>query len=536
MSSLHSKPGRIEPQELRALIDGAGELAVLDVREEGVFSRGHLFRASSVPLSTLELDIEQLVPRKTTPIVLCDEDESLAVRAALVLQRLGYVDLVILRGGIGGWGAAGFEVFTGVNVPSKAFGEYVEHLEHTPSIPAEELKRRVDAGEDLVILDSRPMDEYQLMNIPGGVDCPGAELVYRVHALVRKPSTTVVVNCAGRTRSIIGAQSLINAGLPNTVVALRNGTMGWQLAGYQLEHGKTQMAAAPTGVALEQAQAAAARVAARFGIERIGPDAIEQFRKEAGQRSLYRLDVRDPREFARGTLPGFVNAPGGQLVQATDAYVATHGARLVLMDTDGVRAIMTASWLRQMGWKDVSVLGPVDEAQLRPPAAVVPLDLAPASRWIDVAALQGLVASRAVTVIDLGTSIAFRKGHIPGALWAIRSRLSDHLGTTRFQSTIVFTAPDARLAQLAAHDCVAHLQGHDVRVLAGGFDAWRAAGQPIDSGEAGMLDAPDDVWYRPYERLSGGQDAMREYLSWELELVAQIKREGVRYPQFAPRT
>ncbi len=536
VSSEQNQPRRIAPRELRARIDGEGELAVLDVREEGVFSRGHLFRACSAPLSLLELNIERLVPRKATPIVLCDDDEALAERAAEVLRRFGYADVSILEGGVSTWGRAGYEVFTGVNVPSKAFGELVEHREETPSIPAEELKRRIDAGERMVILDSRPMDEYNLMNIPGGVDCPGAELVYRVHEVARDPSTTVVVNCAGRTRSIIGAQSLINAGVPNAVVALRNGTMGWQLAGFELEHGNTRMAPVPMPDALRQAQSAARRVAERFGVSRVGATQLERFRAEAEQRSLYLLDVRDPAEFQAGTLPGFVNAPGGQLVQATDAYVATRGARLVLMDTDRVRAVMTASWLRQMGLSDVFVLDGVDATQMRAPEPAPSPRLEPEPRTIDVDELRALREARAASVVDLGTSIAFRKGHVPGAYWVIRSRIGDSLAKSALERAVVFMSPDMRLAQLTASDAARLLPDREMLVLQGGLEAWRAAGHAIETGEDGMLDAHDDVWYRPYERMAGGQDAMREYLSWELELVAQIKREGVRYPEFAART
>ena len=121
---------------------------------------------------------------------------------------------------------------------------------------AERVQRKWDSwgkGVRLVILDSRPYEEYHRMNIPGGIDAPGAELVYRVHDLAADPDTLVVVNCAGRTRSIIGAQSLINAGIPNKVVALKNGTMGWHLAGLELERGQTRAAAAPDGDALIKA-------------------------------------------------------------------------------------------------------------------------------------------------------------------------------------------------------------------------------------------------------------------------------------------
>ena len=95
---------------------------------------------------------------------------------------------------------------------------------------------------------------------------PGAELVLRIRDIAPSPETMVVVNCAGRTRSIIGAQSLINAGVPNKVVALRNGTMGWNLAGLTCDSGKARRAPEVSGDGLVWARSAAERVARRFGV------------------------------------------------------------------------------------------------------------------------------------------------------------------------------------------------------------------------------------------------------------------------------
>ena len=223
---------RVGAEKLRAMLLDGNELALLDVREERVFSENHLLFARSVPLSRIELRMARLVPRRTTRIVLVDDGDGLAERAAAVLARAGSIDVSLLDGGNAGWEAAGYELFSGVNVPSKAFGELVEHENGTPSISADELNALMQSGADMVVLDSRPLDEFQRVSIPTGVNVPGAELVLRVHDMAPKADTLVVVNCAGRTRSIIGAQSLINAGVPNKVVALRNGTMGWTLAGY----------------------------------------------------------------------------------------------------------------------------------------------------------------------------------------------------------------------------------------------------------------------------------------------------------------
>jgi rhodanese-related sulfurtransferase len=513
------------PHRLRELLGDGRELAVLDVREEGVFAAGHLLTAACLPLSRLETRLDALVPRRDTRIALCDDDEALARRAAAVMRRFGYSDIAVLEGGVGAWRAAGFELFTGVNVPSKAFGEFVEHLCETPRISAGELKAKLDAGEDVVVLDSRPMSEYRVMNIPGADDCPGAELVYRVHQVVKRPETLVVVNCAGRTRSIIGAQSLINAGLPNRVVALKNGTMGWHLAGFALEHGNERHAPAPGAAALTKARAAAAAVAERFGVKEISSGALDGMRRDA-TRTLYCFDVRSPEEYREGHLAGFASAPGGQLVQATDTYAAVRNARVVLADSDGVRATMTASWLVQMGWPEVYVLEAAPSGTLVTGVEarrVLGLD---GAKFDEVSAseLQRLLDTGAATVVDFASSLAYRDGHIPGAWFAIRARLREALERIGPAKRFVFTSPDSVLAQLAALDAVA-LTEVRVQVLRGGTSAWKAAGHPLERGSTRLAAATDDVYYRPYDRQGQIEQAMQDYLDWEVALVAQLKRE-----------
>src|SRR5438067_5315465 len=353
-----SETPAVTSAELRAMLKDGGEIALLDVREEGVFSEeGHPFFANSLPLSRLELIVRDLVPRQRTRMVVYDGgDENLAERAAATLTRMGYRDVAVMAGGARGWAAAGYELFTGVNVPSKAFGELVEHRCKTPHIAAAELKRRLDAGEEVLIVDSRPLGEFRNMSIPGAFDCPGAELVYRVPDRLRSPDSLVVVNCAGRTRSIIGAQSLRNAGLGNPVMALENGTMGWELAGLDLARGREDALPPPSPEGLRRARALADKIAARFAIRRIDDTTLARFTAETGQRTLYLFDVRSPEEYLAGHLAGARSAPGGQLVQATDVYMATRNPRIVLVDDDGVRAAMSGSWLVQMGWTGVYVL------------------------------------------------------------------------------------------------------------------------------------------------------------------------------------
>ena len=513
--------------DLKAMITDGGELAILDVREEGVFARRHLLFASSLPLSRLELRIDALVPRRTARVVLIDADDGLAQRAAARLMTFGYHNLAILDGGIEGWAKAGYELFSGTYVPSKAFGEFVEHEDGTPRMDAAEIKALVEKGLDVVILDSRPLDEFRKMSIPGGIDCPGAELVHRAFGLVRSPDTLVVVNCAGRTRSIIGAQSLINAGLPNKVVALKNGTMGWHLAGLKLAHGEKTMAPLPSSEGLRHAREAAERVAARFGVRSIGTADLARFEEESEQRSLYAFDVRSPEEYRAGHRARSRSAPGGQLVQATDSYMAIRNARVVLVDDNGVRATMTASWLIQMGWSEVYVLDGGLGGALETGAehrCVLGLGRVRAP-WIDPHGLKALTDAGEAVVIDLDTSLRFRERRISGAVFGIRSRLKDLVPTLPKGRRLVLTSSDGLAAKLAA-DEVRALTEMDVAALLGGTEAWVAAGLPTQSGAEGLPAEPDDVWYRPYDRATGVEEAMKEYLSWEVDLVRQIERDG----------
>jgi rhodanese-related sulfurtransferase len=514
----------LRPHALAAMLADGRELALVDLREELIFSQGHLLFARSVPLSRLELKFAELVPRPGTRIVLCDDGDGLAERAADLLLCSGYTDLFRLEGGVAAWAEAGRVLFSGVNVPSKAFGEFVEHASATPSLSAEELDRLIRARTDMVVLDSRPFEEYQRVSIPTAVNVPGAELVLRIRDLAPSPGTMVVVNCAGRTRSIIGAQSLIDAGVPNKVAALRNGTMGWSLAGLACDSGRARRAPAPSRAAHAWARSAAERVARRLGIARINAATLARWRAESSERTLYLFDVRDPSEYEAGHVAGAVSAPGGQLVQATDQFVGTLGARIVLVDDAEVRALMTASWLRRMGFADVFVLAEAGTETGRPASRILG-DAPPAELRTDCTALAELIAGDQATLVDLSLSRDYRKAHIPGAWFAIRARLARALADIPMRAALVLTSEDGVLAGLAAPEAAA-LAGVPVRFLEGGNAAWQAAGHPLTDDDARMADEPVDVWLKPYERPNDTAAAMKDYLSWEVDLLARIERDG----------
>ena len=500
----------ISARRVSELVAGADEIALLDVREQGVHYRGHPFFACSAPLSRLELVIGDLVPRKGVPIVVLDSgNEGLAEKASTKLKELSYSDVSILEGGCEAWKKAGLELFSGVNVPSKAFGEFVEHHYGTPRIAPGELKR-LQQFKQVLVVDSRPFEEYHRMNIPGGIDMPGAELVYRIHDLAPSPDTLVVVNCAGRTRSIIGCQSLKNAGIPNPVVALKDGTMGWELAGFTCERGAERVAPPPSKEGREKAHAAAERVAKRFGVQFCTTEQKREWKIDP-DRTLYILDVRTREEFERSRVAGSRHAPGGQLVQASDEYVGVRNARVVLVDPDLVRAIMTASWLNQMGWNDVHVLEDAELTESGPRLPKIP----GSPPWQTVSSIP-----EGAAVLDLSTSLRFHHRHIPGAWWGVRSRLSEAKAAIGDAPSLVLTSEDGVLAHLAAPEAATLFS--KVTVLEGGNAAWRG---PTESGVERATTTRDDVWYKPYDHGADYLKHARDYLEWEVALVEQIKRD-----------
>src|SRR3954470_9735557 len=337
----------VTPSQVRTALLLRDEIALLDVRHEAAFATGHPLFAANMAADRIALEAELRLPRKGAPIVLFDAGEGLVAAAADRFAALGYSNVRALEGGLQGWQAAGYELFQDVNSYAKAFGELVESRRHTPSLSADEVAKLIASKADIAVLDVRRFDEYATMNIPGSVSVPGAELVLRAGRVAPDPGTTIIVNCAGRTRSIIGAQSLINAGVANKVVALRNGTIGWTLTNRQLEHG----AARRGGIGLSEAAKAKARdVAYRAGVRHLSPQEAAALQAQSG-RTLYRFDVRDAEEFAAGHIENFRHYPGGQLVQEIDIAAPVRGARILLTDNLGVRADMTASWLAQMGFE-----------------------------------------------------------------------------------------------------------------------------------------------------------------------------------------
>jgi rhodanese-related sulfurtransferase len=500
------------------LTDGA-EIAFLDVREHGQYGEGHPFFCVNLPYSVIEDRAPVLVPCKDTRCMLLDDGDGVADRAATVLEAMGYTNLLILDGGAPAWADAGFALFKGVNVPSKTFGELVEKLHDTPLIAAEELKAMQDSSDPFVLLDGRSPAEFNKMSLPGARSCPNAELGYRLPLLVEDDKTPIIVNCAGRTRSIIGAQTLRNLGVRNPVYALRNGTQGWRLAGFELHHGEEpgrlpQLDETARGKIGAQAE----NLIRAYGLKTISPETLAQWQSQAG-RTTYLLDVRTLEEFEAAHWQGARHAPGGQLVQATDEFFAVRNARIVLSDDLLLRAATTAIWLRGMG-HDACILN-VDaskgEAKSKASAA--------SAQDGSILSLEDIPAlvSQGALLLDASRGMDFRRAHIAGAEWVTRARVAHHCELS--SRPVIVTGRDRVLVQGVVADLAA----------SGMTDIHHHVGSPADWKDAGLevVATPDtpgeneciDHLFFVHDRHDGNLEAARRYLEWEVGLLDQLDEQ-----------
>ena len=527
----------ITPAQLLELFDGAAPFALIDVREPGEYNASHIPGSSLIPRRMLEFDLPAAVPHPGTLVALCDDDGRRVARAVDTVERMGYSNVAWLEGGVNRWMSLDHPTEWGVNVPSKDFGEKMEVVHHVPEIDAMELHARMERGDKMVILDTRTPEEYRRFCIPGGQSLPGGELALRITDITADldPDTTVVVNCAGRTRSIIGTRVLQRMGLDREVVGLKNGTSGWVLAGYDLESGADRdRLPEVTEAGLSAAEEYAARCASEDGVRFIDVDGLEELVNRSQRESVYFIDVRTADEYDQGRIQGFRWFPGGQCVQRSDDVAVVKNAPVVFCCDGRVRATLAASWYRQLGYEEVYAL---DGGTAAWAAAGRPLEsglsvgaafdgsisgagepelLAEARRSVPVVNARALHEDDSAVALFVDTSRDFARGHVPGARWAPRGwlewQVADYAPST--SARVVVTCSDGRQSLLAAATLM-ELGYSDVAALEGGMTAWLAANLPVEEGLSGVIRTPGDIVFSGPDRSYAD---MQHYLRWETEL------------------
>lgn len=506
----------IPAHEAKSLLSDGNEVAFLDVREHGQYGEGHPFFSVNLPYSQMELLARKLMPSLNVRCVLMDDGDGVSDRSAAVLTKLGYSDISILSGGAPAWAAAGYTLFKGVNLPSKTFGELVEHKFQTPHITAKDLNKSISDGSDLIILDGRSGPEYLKMSIPTAQSCPNAELGYRLSTLCKDPKTPVIINCAGRTRSIIGAQTLALLNIPNPVFALENGTQGWRLAGFDLVHGKAPAPLPkPSTKEWNDGRTRAEKLCRDYGLRRITNVEAQEWLADS-TRSTYLFDVRSEIEFADGHAMNARSAPGGQLVQATDEQLAVRNARIILSCDNGLRSATTAIWLAGMG-HDVWLLDidtPMDDTSAPPIEAMKIIN------QISVEELKDKIQAGA-KILDASKGLDYRAGHIDGAVWVTRAQITeDMIGDPQ---NLVVVGQSSTLVSGIVTEIRTRTGSTPTGIHVGTPDAWQSAGlniivTPDIPSEANCI----DHLFFVHDRHDGNLESARRYLEWETGLLDQL--------------
>lgn len=507
---------RVTPADAKRRIHAAGEVAFLDVREAGPFSEGHPLFAIPCPFSLFEARVGPLVPNPATAVLLIDGGDGLADVAAANLVDMGYGDVSVVEGGARAWAAAGHTLYQGVNVPSKTLGELVEHVWHPKTVSPETLRAWQERRRDFAFLDCRPPGEFARMTVPGARCLPNGEVAHRLAALdADKP---LVLTCAGRTRGIIGVAGLSRIAPEREIYALENGTQGWRLAGFDLSFGNEP---APYPVLDDAAQEKTRRRADAFMADERFPTVTANGVAELlddGSRSTFLLDVRSGEEAESDPLAAFRPALSGQLVQATDQWIGVRRARVVLADDLGLRGSLAAFWLRMLGYEPY--VATIDDAlRALPPRRVAEPRLDTGSLCPAAAALSEVRHGRA-RFVDARPSGAYCTGHVAGALWVNRSRLSRIPKGTRY-----FVIGDGTPgAALVARDM--RRLGHvGVALVEDGHRGLLRAGAAMERTHSLPLSQAVDVTSFAHGRHDGDLDASRLYLAWEQGLVAQLDED-----------
>ncbi len=521
--------GSITPADLKVLLDSDSSFALLDVREAGEYNSTHIPGASWLPRRRLEFQMRDAVPFKGVHVVVCDDDGRRAAMAATTLEGMGYTNVSVLQGGTNAWVNKELPTEWGMNVPSKDFGEKVEIQNTVTEISADDLHTRLESGKHTVILDARTPEEYQRFNIPGSRSLPGGELAFRITDIAEglAPDDAIIVNCAGRTRSIIGARTLQRMGFTN-VSALTNGTAGWMLAGYELERGADRLTMPePSAKGVGAAEVYAEVLAKEDGIQYVDTNGLEALFKVQNERTIYFIDVRTNPEYVQGHIPGFRWIPGGQAVQRFDDAAVVKSCTVVFCCDGKARAMVTASWYRQLCVKDVYVLdggttawsanGGSLEAGV---AAQTPVGYETASTVVASLSANEVQSDGNAAVIFVDTSQDFSSGHVPGSRWAPRGwieiRMSDLVPDK--QTHIIVTCTDGQASALAGATLMG-LGYTNVSRMEGGMAAWRNADLPVEQGLTGVLALPGDI---PADVVLTGPERnfadTMTYLRWETAL------------------
>ena len=515
---------KITPETVRSWISDKEEVAFIDVREIGQHTNGHPFFSISIPYSLFEFNIKILVPNKQTRVILIDNNNGISDLVYNIAHQMGYSNISIIEGGVEEWVSAGYKLFDGINVPSKSFGELIEKYFHTPSITAKELAQKQKNNENYIVIDGRPFLEYNKMSIPKSICCPNAELFFRVSSYIKDINTEIIINCAGRTRSIIGAQTLINFGIKNKVKALENGTQGWFLSELSLEHNKKKyLEVLPNDIETQQLQNKVLKLTNDLNIDLIDLKKAQELIIDK-KKSTFIFDVTTSKTIS--TKPGTImNVPGGQLIQATDKYIGVWKATVILVDDgDLIRAGTTSFWLKKMGY-EVYIL---KEGLLKAQTLKFTKEIDHKLIDLDFINLEDLVKIKKQILYDIRSSKDFCKMRIKNSIWLNRAHL--YREKIKTDDPIIIITDNLEKASLIVKDLKQKDKGAIIKVYKWNQNEITSYPSVIDVTIETLSEQNNiDFNFHTHMRHDGNKEHAKQYLEWEINLVNKMDKQELSF-------
>ncbi len=513
----------LNPHDVNDLIRGDTAYALIDIRDWGTFTHGHIPGACVISRGHVEKYFATLVPWRNVQVVFYCATGVLSSLTAEIAVEMGYTKVASIKRGFEAWLAAGYPTGTGWAPRGKAYAEYVRASQAIPSITANELRQRLAGGSKLQILDTRTEGEFLASHLPNANSLPLGDV----------PLLTIdqaadhqefVATCAGRARGILGAYLLRRMGVANASF-LAGGTAAWRLAGYEeeLQCGVPARRTAPIIEGHTLSEAFADQFLAEERIKSVNSQELRNI--QLAEEFVYVLDVRELSEYRRGRPFGALHCPATQLILLAESLIGVKNATLVTVCDGRARSSVAASFLQGMGYPKVYMLeggvngwrdagfplsfGPPTELDYGGPSWVSRLQLGVSAQTervtlpvfgLDAATKlvnfiePGLLLNQLTNflIVDLRCAGDFALSHLPGSRWSSQVDAATIIedGLLNKSAALVLCCADGRLSILAAKNIIE--QGHsNVRVLAGGFSAWERAQFPLEEGVGAQTEIED---------------------------------------------
>jgi len=314
-------------------------VAFLDVRTRKAYVQEFAFGAVNCPLDRFSLMIADLVPDRSTLIIMIGANKKAISNTNLILLKKKYSNVHYIKGDYQAWKKAKLPMWAGEFTLSKAFGEWIEATGKVNNIFPNKLNRmHQQPDSQLLQIDARPKIEYEKFTLPYSKHCSGGELP----AYLQKTSSkkTIIVHCAGRTRSIIAYQTLLDFNISQKKYVLNGGTQNWVLNG--LERAYQQK----SDIQKHKVNITQDKTLAKTIIQKFKLPSVARIKNIKGVHGF----VIQSEIINNQKIPYWKNVNATTLVQNTDKFIASTSTPIYIYSDIPTSAVFSVLWLTRMGY------------------------------------------------------------------------------------------------------------------------------------------------------------------------------------------